>query len=537
MEQEITKEVPTQIINPDGTIDNHCLLYQFTGEAGAGQRCQDFIMQITDPENPLLLFDYKLSPMEYPQIRDQMHLFCEFSGFPDIVNDLLSQCLDDNNYKSVVNNSDPRKPYFQIQQSTHINLVFHMTLVLKPATDERMKEFLSKETMYYKGLTQKLETNLQKIANERKKIESENNAQYEELLDQFNQAKSEHAAEVKALKEKLNKTIEDFRNQHANELEQLNQKHMEKNSELINKYEQQIKEERNKLETETHGRHDLSVQNATMSEKIASLEARLKDTKTSLEEKETEIKNLQASNTNLQADNAKLLSQLSESTARNEALQQNLHDKNSIVQNNDSMVEELKSQLAEKKQEIVNLQQTIAEFSTKAQERDWIADKSKLVIKKNQDKINKLLEHYNDKKKQLEKQIKENQDLQLEKVKAEQEVLTLSKVIEQEREQSNILNKKIQDLKKELEEMKKKDNDDKQLIAFLEKQVNEKEQENFDLKSEFADEIPSLNNSSFRFSGHTSPIRKGAASRGPDYINSFNFPETESLFDQAPEFY
>ena len=71
-------KVITDIVAKNGGTSQRNLLYQFGFHFGSDTK-GDFQLQITDPDDPLFLFDFNLLSTNYAPLKKEQKLFCDFS--------------------------------------------------------------------------------------------------------------------------------------------------------------------------------------------------------------------------------------------------------------------------------------------------------------------------------------------------------------------------------------------------------------------------------------------------------------------------
>ena len=531
-------QVATTIIGEDSGMIMHELVYQYSVCVGSGTGCMDFVLRITDPENPLLLFDYTLSPYDFSTLREQQQLFCEFATFPNSVTSLFNACNEDSEYKAVIDQRTPNGPALLLQQETKISLLTHLKLPLVPASDARLKEYLSSETKHFKAAFQAAQARIEELQRGFEKKAQETQRQYGELEQSMSERQEDFNHQLKATKDKFEKMLDDQKRE-SNEALQAQVAAAEKRErELSSKYEGQIKEVRGELSKVSSEKSQLAAQTERQTEKISALETQLAELRSRFESIEAERNALLKNKEDLSSQNANLQKDLASLTAKYESVQDALSQKAELAASSNNSVEELRGVLAKKEKEMQDLQAQLSDFSAKASERDWIAEKSKKVIAKLQGDLKKTIQHHNDQKAQWERQKEEMKQVQLENVRLQENVKALELTIQRDQAKIQEVESKNDELKAQIKSMEDADAEQKQLVSYLENQLNKKGAMEL-LDEEALDDENSFTASNGMPVGVNSPLRRfGTPTKGgslADYAPQL--PETTSLFDGPLQFY
>jgi predicted nuclease with TOPRIM domain len=529
MDEERESTVSTTVISEDSNAIVHDLVYQYSGFVGSGSSSRDFILQITDPENPLLLFDYTLTPFEFPGLRAEQQLLCEFSGFPDSLNALLDSCNSDDHFKAVIDHGLQNGPCLMLQEVTTFSLITHLKLPLVPAGDSRLKEHLSAEVQRFKAaflegqeeietLRRELATGDARTAERCRRVQEKARAHHQSLEEKFAQLTEKHEVDLNQQREEATAAL----------LEQ--SAAFDRKEQLMReKYDSQVSELRATMNELVSEKGSLVAQNGRLAERIASLEAQLSDARGRLKIIESENRALQNSQSGLLSETAGLKTQVASLSTKQDALQAALQEKSEQVASVGTTVDELRTLAQRKDREIAQLQQQFSEAAQRANDRDWIADKSKQVIAKHREDIRKLIQHHNERKSQWEAKVEEMKQTQIESIRKGEEIKALHVQVQRCEEKLSEMQENSETLKRTIEKMENEKKESQQMIAYLEKELNTKGKELLDedaLDSDVATAIPAA--SPARLSGVPGRSFASFSPRFPEHMTS--------LFDN-PTFY
>jgi chromosome segregation ATPase len=521
--------VPTTVIAEDSNTVMHELLYEYTTPGMSGASSQDFELQITDPENPILLFDYRLGAYDFPTLREEQQLLCEYSGFSNTVTGLLRAVEDSEAYHAVIDQRGSCGPTLLLQEVTKYKRMTHLRLGLIPASDARLKEFLCRETLHYKRsflISQDTIENLRETL-ERSESESRNNV--DSMKEVIRRKEEEFQVTIDKLQEKYRSQLEDQKQSSARERSDQQTLFEEKERLLVNKFEDQIADLRAELNRLNGEKGELRSQSERQIERISSLENQLSENKIRLQSCETENKGLQGIQTKLTEENGTLKAELASVSAQFEALKASLRETKELAVTNGTSIEELRANLARREAEIAQLQSERQELEKKASDRDWIAAKSKKVIEKSQQDIERLMKHHADRKAEWQAQLDELRKVEVALVRSEENVKALEQKIASDQLIIGELSAKVESLRQEIAGMKEDGAKKDQLNDYLQSELNKR----------MAPELLDLGDDSFGPIGdYGSAVKQfespGKGGNPKDYVPQFHVPTTTTSLFESP---
>jgi chromosome segregation ATPase len=239
------------------------------------------------------------------------------------------------------------------------------------------------------------------------------------------------------------------------------------------------------------------------------------------------MRGLRQSQIDLRAQNSTLTADLAAAAAKLESSTFALQEKASFSGSQGSVIDSLRAELSAKESEIAKMQQTIADLAEQAKDRNWIAEKSKKVIAKHQDDIRKLIQHHNERKAEWERKAEAMQLIERENVTYQEQTRALELALRNSEAKAHGAIEQIEEMRREIDKIGEERKADKQMISYLEGQLNRKGEI---LVDDTDDDQPLQAQSPKGFK----PVSLG----GPfsPYVPRFTYPETGSVFDAATFF-
>jgi chromosome segregation ATPase len=526
--QEYDILVPTILIGEESNSIIRDLVYRYTVGLGSGISSRDFELEITDPGNPLLLFDYKLSPHEFPSVREDQRLCFEYNRFPNNLTKLLSACREHDGYRAVIDHRVQDGPCLLLQQTTKFSLLEHLRLPLVPASDERIKGYISSEAKRFKAAYEACLQEVAQLQEELQAATSDTHGRYNALKAELARLLEQHSEELEALCAKYEGQLEKLRQSREDAILYQSRAYDEKEQHLIVKYENEIEELRQQIAALAADKTRLAARLERRSERASALAAQLADEQQRTAALESDKVELLQAQKELRADNTSVRTELAEVTAKWETTVTALEQKSELANARAAEIDELRAVVAHKDAEIAELQKTAADLAQQAKDRQWIAEKSKKVIAKHQEDIRKLVQHHNERKTEWEKRAEEAKAVEREHIKAVEEIKALQLALEHSEAKVQNLAEKNEALRIENGKLLEGKGEDRQMISYLEMQLSQVEPpEDESVASGFVPPGP-FGSPTRRFP----PPNKGGP-RSP-YVPRFHYPEPGSVFDTPP---
>lgn len=517
-------DVPTEVIQNDGNTTQRVLRYEFSQSVPTTASAGSFTMQITDPNDPSFLYDYSLEPADFPRVKENQKLFCEFPDFSRSVHALLSKCIEASCYRASIDERNPDEPTLRLLQTTEISLLCHLWFGIIPANDKRLNGYLVGEVNYFKQKLYETEETLAHLRDDSAMQKRMNDDSYQGLQAKFEQMKAELEQKLENERSTAEKEKQQLKEQADTAREQMTKDH---HSEVVTMKEQQaaelerIRKEMNDLNTE---KLLVTAEKEKQSIKIANLEA--------------QISELQATLAKTDAERAQLNADLLESTKKCGCLEKELQAAQSQVELTETQLGAQKSQSGEYSKSVFELRKIIEEkdtkikeveeraklYEAKAKERDYIAEMSKKVISQHKADQDNLMQHYTKKKQMLAESEEARHQAEKQLIKAQEEIKASQLVIENEQTEKHKLEGTLQSLREQIAELERKAESDANMISMLERNLDTKYRDDLDTFTDAGD---------FTSKGTTPPKKEVPPDGIGGYLPELNY-QSSSIFGDVP---
>ena len=114
-------------------------------------KAQAFEIQITHPNDPLLLYVLELSEVEFHQLKSDQSLLIDFQNFTPFVQNMIEQCITDSNFTCILHKRNATEALFVIQERTKFKEVNHLVLNVTQADDTTLKRYLGALSSEFKS--------------------------------------------------------------------------------------------------------------------------------------------------------------------------------------------------------------------------------------------------------------------------------------------------------------------------------------------------------------------------------------------------
>ena len=447
------------------------------------------IIQVTNPNDPLFLYSLDLSEIEYQQLKTEQSLLVDFQNFPDFITKMFYFCKNDKDdiYSCVLtlggigenNFSSGGNGILTVEEKTQYRKLNHLILKLQAANDLSLKKYLSDVSKEYKEKFENLSLKYSDLNQNYEIIQKENL----NLKENLQKIEYEHKTSLDNLLNEKNKEINLIKENNFKEnKKQLELMESDKNK-TISDLENRISQLQGILDDATKNKTQLEEHKLKLEINQKDLEGKFAISNTELNVYKTEITNLRQENADL---NKKCLSyekNLTEFNFKNESILKQLEEKNKSLENMKQLIDSLNKQRDSNEDTIKSLKASNNKLENKLQlsikeinkgndiiqrlQNDIKNQKSKLKSTKNE--LNTQEQLINQKQILLDEQNKTIKDLKRDNETKEQEIIGL-------KNQINNYNNKLNENEKLIEE-------NKQMILYLNKNLNENSKNPF--KSRF----------------------------------------------------
>ena len=479
------------------------------------------IIQVTNPNDPLFLYSLDLSEIEYQQLKTEQSLLVDFQNFPDFITKMFFYCKNDKDdiYTCVLtlggigenNFSSGGAGVLSVEEKTQYRKLNHLILKLQAANDITLKKYLSDVSKEYK---EKFENLSQKYAdlNQNYELMQKENGNLKENLQKI---EYEHKTSLDNLINEKNKEINSIKENNFKETKkQLEAMESDKNKTIAD-LENRISQLQGILDDATKNKTQLEEHKLKLEINQKDLEGKFAISNTELNVYKTEITNLRQENADLNKKCLNYEKNLTEYNFKNESILKQLEEKNKSLENMKQLIDSLNKQRDSNEDTIKSLKASNNKLENKLQlsikeinkgndiiqrlQNDIKNQKSKIKSSKNE--LNTQEQLINQKQILLDEQNKTIKDLKRDNEAKEQEIIGL-------KNQINNYNNKLNENEKLIEE-------NKQMILYLNKNLNENSKNPF--KSRF-NNYTSLDVNNI----NTSPMNNGSFGLGNNNLNTMN---------------
>lgn len=468
-----TVEVETEMRANDGNVSTRCLLYEFSMKGEKNGQSSVFYLQITDPSDPTLLYDYHLTHSEFPKVKHDLNLFCEFSNFSECFYRYLVQSKD-KNWQAIIDENHGDCPTLLVQERTDFKLVTYLSLSILSASEKRLNEYLAFEVKKYRTLHSEHQVLIEKLNSEKKLVSESVESQVEKL-------KLKHEQEMAELKNDYVRQIEQYQSQIRLAESKLHNTLKDKDEEFSKTKEILLKEKEHKIASLTQHvneltktNHDLDKTIIVLNEKVSSLQEIVSQSKVNLSmlnetnmRNQTQIGDALEEKISLQAENKSLKLQI-------DYLNQQLNQEKKYTESLKQNIEGLNTKIDILNEENDDLKERIEYNEKTKKEFDFVKQKSKEVIVKLQSKLDDYNHDINDYKIQIEDLENENSNLQNQLDSYESQIKLAQDKLRQYSNKLDNSNTDVLRLKEKISEYEDTIRSKDEMIGFLENQLNAK---------------------------------------------------------------
>ena len=103
-------------------------------------KTQKFQIEITTPNDPLVLYTLDMSEVEYHQLKNEQCLLIDFQNFTPFLINMLDTCLKDENFICILHKKNVNEALFVIQERTKFKEINHLILNVTQANDLSVKK-------------------------------------------------------------------------------------------------------------------------------------------------------------------------------------------------------------------------------------------------------------------------------------------------------------------------------------------------------------------------------------------------------------
>ena len=485
------------------------------------------IIQVTNPNDPLFLYSLDLSEIEYQQLKSEQSLLVDFQNFPEFISKMFYFCKNDKEdiYTCVLtlgamgenSISSGGVGLLTVEEKTQYRKLNHLILKLQAANDLNLKKYLSDVSKEYKEKFENLSQKYSELNQNYEIIQKENS----NLKENLQKIEYENKTALDKILNEKNKEINSIKESNFLETKkQLETMESEKNK-IISDLENKISQLQGILDDATKNKTQLEEHKLKLEINQKDLEGKFAISNTELNVYKTEITNLRQENADLNKKCLNYEKNLTEFNFKNESILKQIEEKNKSLENMKQLIESLNKQRDSNEDTIKSLKASNNKLENKLQlsikeinkgndiiqrlQNDIKNQKSKIKSTKNELSTQEQL--INQKQILLDEQNKTIKEIKRDNENKEQEIVGL-------KNQINNYNNKLNEYEKIIEE-------NKQMILYLNKNLNENSKNPF--KSRFNNYSLEVNNNLNNLNNiNTPPINNASFGLGNNNLNNLN---------------
>ena len=144
-------------------------------------KTQKFQIEITTPNDPLVLYTLDMSEVEYHQLKNEQCLLIDFQNFTPFLINMLDTCLKDENFICILHKKNVNEALFVIQERTKFKEINHLILNVTQANDLSVKKYLGALSQEYKRKYEETSNSLSELRAHYEEIDKENSHLKEQI--------------------------------------------------------------------------------------------------------------------------------------------------------------------------------------------------------------------------------------------------------------------------------------------------------------------------------------------------------------------
>lgn len=431
-------------------------------------------MEVTHDEDFYFLYTMQVSEEEYHELKSEQSLLVDFAGFPPQFVELLQACqrgqigeLNAGKFIAVLDLAN--LPIFKIVEANQFKQLTHLALRFQPGTDATVKAYLASRLRH-----------AQKEANERAVL-IENLKKQAELRDD---ALEKTKDEVSQLKSELNKVTEKLNNEHAETLARQKEESLRLLSQTQNAASEQARKQQEtadrritELETKLSA---LQTEHRKLYEAKAASDAELQQMRVKnaslekfSEDGTSELDKLRKGNRELQAAVYDLEKKVSEQQLTLAAVKQQVEDKEDLLNKTSAMLEQAQERRSAVEDKMNHYKSSSAKLQRKLELSIKEINKGNGVIETLQAELRQAKEKMRTKNIVIRQQERVLEDTRTTLEDEQTATERAKEQLEKEKAVSAELRAALQASKDRLEECNKMLESNQNVIAFLNKEINE----------------------------------------------------------------
>lgn len=430
---------------------------------------QTVVIEITDEQDPLFLYITECGETDYHVLKDDQGLLVDFLFFPQMIMELLTYCSPNSDFGSRYVCSivkGPTEAQLNIIELSAFKQLAHLSLKFRLGQHEMLEKHLSKNLIKLKDENGQLQGRIRALEGglgEEKRA----NADLKERLTRSELEKERILTQAETdIKSRVNDTRELM---------------MHENDRIKQQYESQLRDLRERTSSDIQRLQEeqaaLTLKLRTITEDKAVLEQEYSDQSKvnkqmqhELELAHTQLEPLRAGNLKLTSSQSSQERTITELTLKVQNYEQQLRDKEGILEKVNELKTAMSDQLRQKEEEIASLKAQVRKFEDKLALSVQEINKGNQIIEKLQNRQKAKREKLKLKSAVLLQQEDVINKKQAQIEDCEREKYALQREITAREERIRATEKAAEELKRQLEETERNLQESRQHISYLSKE-------------------------------------------------------------------
>lgn len=292
-------------------------------------------LRVTDPADPLFLYEWHMGEVEYPRFKADQCLFVDFGRFPRTLVDLLEQCCrEESGFHALLRVEDGTARLSMFETTAFRNLP-HLALELQAASEERLRRYL------VSGLrrAEQRAVYLQDALNQTRELLQERTSRVDELMGQVAQLQQERSRALDAVRAQHQAELAEAREQALKEALQKQQEWQEDRRALEDRHRAEVVAMTERLRQTESDLQRLTDERYAREQQIRQLEIRLSTLQNEYETIRSELERAREEHRQSARHTHELERQLDAANMQRQSLERALQDKDGWIERMRQMLE------------------------------------------------------------------------------------------------------------------------------------------------------------------------------------------------------
>ena len=435
-----------------------------------GDKRQLLQLQLTSPNDPLVLYCLELSEEDFYKLKEEQSLLIDFQNFPSFLLKMLNLCVEDkNDFCAILQRGQEPKGLMVIQEKTQFRKLNHLVLNLVHANDAGIKNYLGALSKEFKEKYESTLSSLNQLKISYNDLSKEN-ALLNEKIKKLN---FEKETALENLMNDKNKEINELKENNFKESKSSLEKLEFDKNQKISDLESKVAELQSNLDALSKAKSELEDAKLKIEISQKDLEGKHAISSSELNVYKEDIVNLRKDNANLNQKCYDQEKEIIELRFKLENLSKQLEEKNKGAENLGQLVETLNKQRESNEDTIKSLKADKAKLEDKIQTSIAEINKGNEII----EKLTSEIKSQKTKNKGTKQALQSQEQLVTQKqILLDEQNKTISELkrdLETKDREITGLKNQLANYAAKLTENEKLIEDNKQMILYLNKNINE----------------------------------------------------------------